>query len=154
MKAKIILALLIICGIVSCDETGTENVPVEETIMLYDKPSHIIQKHIQGRWKHTVSYGGAVGISHHENSFIEFNENICMIENDDSNQISPFTWKKMQFPAFPNYGDRYNNISEIYVLNGIEQYSDFWWWFDSIGNDTLSIHVYNTPLHMVLVRVK
>ena len=141
--------LLFVGGMLSCDKNEPEPV-IEPVMTLYDKPLSTIKKVIEGRWKWYVSYGGVVGISYPNNTFIEFKENHYTIELDDGTQQAIyFTWEKLPIKANGHPLKGY----KTYIMKFDGENSGRY--FESITNDTLSSGSYDNPIMSnIFIRVK
>jgi hypothetical protein len=139
--SKIAAILLIVAGSFSCGENGDmSDIDFSNIDNLYEQPLSVIQKCIRGKWKMYASYGGFVGISYPENTFIEFKDDHFIMDYDDgSRRTVSFQWKKREIQAKtdPHYGE------EIFVMcdnagKGLQ-------FFESIRNETLAVAFYPEP---------
>ncbi|MDR3269315.1 MAG: hypothetical protein LBT83_09645 [Tannerella sp.] len=159
MKNNLVgMAFLCIClGTAGCKNDEPE-VELEPVMTLYDKPLSTIQNSILGKWKWYVSYGGIVGISYPENTFVEFTDNHCIVTNDNGqtvafgapspNKLFPYSWKELKVLdyRFPNKGLRH-------IMWDNEQDMGIWY-FEEIHNETLFVGSYSMPFDYAFIRVK
>ena len=99
---------------------------------LHAQPLPVIQKCVQGKWKWYVTFGGDVGASYSDNTFVDIAESRCTIDYSDGSQRSwNFTWKNY---TFANMGVTYKRwvMWDNELDKGI-------WYFDAVKNDTLSV---------------
>ena len=97
---------------------------------LYEQPLPVIQKCVQGKWKWYVQFGGVIGISYSENTYVNINDDHFIIEYEDgSQQKTYFTWKQYSID---------NKGCETWMMWDNERDHGIWY-FDAIKNDTLGV---------------
>ena len=97
---------------------------------LYAQPLPVIQKCVQGKWKWYAQFGGVIGISYPENTYVDINDDHFIVEYDDgSQQKTYFTWKR-HFIDDRGY--------KMWVMWDIERNEGIWY-FGEIKNDTLGV---------------
>ena len=140
------------CGIKNeTDMPDMSNIDFSNIENLYEQPLPVIQKCVQGKWKWVAQFGGVIGISYPENTFIDIKDDHYVSDNGvDSQHTIYFTWKK-----YPIYHKGY----ETWVMWDNERDRGIWY-FSSIKNDTLGVGYATGPevtfqqFSNVFVRVK
>ena len=134
MKTKnlnlLIMALILAVSFTSC---GKDDIDYGNIENLYEQPLPVIQKAVQGKWKWYVSYGGVVGISYSDDTFVDINDDHVIIDYADGSQRTfYFTWEKLT---------PYNLGHETYVMWDKER-NEGLWYFSAIKNDSLGVGSY------------
>ena len=148
MKKMIFIAFAICC-MISCNKKE-ENAPFGDddtpklTITLYDKPPHIIQEYILGRWEVISISGGLAGTSYLENWFMTFSDSTYSYDNDGSKDTVHFVWKEELHSDFPNFGDS-TYVYGIWDLYENDVKHNYGMYFSGIENDILSVVYYVKP---------
>ena len=137
---KIIAVLLMLTGsFLSCvtkNEIDMSEIDFSNIENLYAQPLPVLQKCVQGKWEWYESCGGVAGCQYVDNTFVEINDDHCIIEYADGTQRTIyFTWKKL-------YVD--SRDYKTYVLWENERNKGFWY-FQSIKNDSLSVGSFFAP---------
>ena len=134
-RVAILAAMLLVFvgGFASCEEKAadidTSKIDFSNIENLYAQPLSVIQKCVQGKWKWYVEFGGVVGISYSDSTFVDIDEDRCTIDySDGTQQTIFFTWKR----SYVDMG------YETWVMWEKERDKAFWC-FHSIKNDTLGV---------------
>jgi hypothetical protein len=165
MKTTILkLAVIaLLAGTVSCeskdDDMDMSEIDFNNIENLYAQPLPVIQKAIQGKWKHITSCGGFVGCVDVKNVFITFAENEIISDNTATGEhsVKSYSWKKKKIQ------DPYNSDLTVdsYMMwpDDAYEYTQSGQVFEYIANDTLyerSYSLVSEPIvfGMIYVRVK
>jgi hypothetical protein len=143
--------LFLFAGSLACnnnnDDIDMSKIDFSNIDDLYSQPLPVLQKCIEGKWKWYASYGGVVGISYPQNTFVEFKDNHYIVTDENYQRTVFFSWKKLEildyrFPNIVAY-----TIWDNELDNGI-------WYFDNIRNDTLGVGSYSAPFAHCFIKVK
>lgn len=136
---SVLVTMICMFGVIACSKNESE----PETVTLYDKPLQEIESYIQGKWKVYVSYGGVVGISYHQDTYVEYTKEYYITTYPDETITVPLIWKRLKTR------DGY----ETYVISNQGSDSGVLY-FHSIKGDTLVSVSYSLPFSTILVKVK
>ena len=137
MKTKLLqfttLVLVLAGSFSSCEnDINMSKIDFSNIENLDKQPLPVIQKCVEGKWKWYVQYGGVVGISSSESTFVDIQKNRVIIDYDDGSQHTfNFTWKMY---TFVNMRTKYTR----WVIWDNESNQGIWY-FNTIKNDTLSV---------------
>ncbi|MDH6358393.1 hypothetical protein [Parabacteroides sp. PF5-9] len=133
MRKIIFISLLssILCyGCKKEDDIDLSTIDFSNIENLYTQPLPVIQKCVQGKWKWFVTYGGVVGESYHDNTFVDIYEDYCVITSDNGEQRTfNYRWKKI-------YAEQYKRKAWVIWDTDINREA---WCFSSIKNDTIGV---------------
>ena len=130
---------------------------------LYEQPLPVIQKCMQGKWKWYVSFGGHSGADYSDNTFVDIRHDHYIIEYENGQQRTVFyKWKRREI-CFPYSEHHLHKGKKTYFMwnksTNNETFSNGWF-FGSIKNDTLIVHVdtypdviYDFPYELRFVRI-
>ena len=146
MNLKLIfMALLTIESLISCqvnneDDIDMSNIDFSNIENLYAQPLPVIQKCVQGKWKWYASIGGDAGFVCHNNRFVIIKNDHYVIEYENGIQNTVFyEWKKRKLTYPLDFFEK-----ETYAIikkSADEEMFEKGWFFASIKNDTLVVHL-------------
>ncbi|MDH6358395.1 hypothetical protein [Parabacteroides sp. PF5-9] len=133
MKKLILISLLssILCyGCKKEDDIDLSTIDFSNIENLYAQPLPVIQKCVQGKWKWFVTYGGVVGESYKDNTFVYIYDNHCVITSKNGDQRSfNYIWKKIHMEEYEH---------KTWVIWNTDENRGVWC-FSSIRNDTIGL---------------
>lgn len=126
---KLIVVIVLLAGcFVSCEKIDMSKIDFSNIEDLYAQPLPVIQECVQGKWKWYASYGGFVGISYPDSTFIDIRNDHYIITDKESQDTIYFTWEKYTLP---------DNKTTWVVWD--KELDRGIWAFDTIKNDTLGV---------------
>jgi hypothetical protein len=145
---KIILFTILIFACMACKHEEEPMIDYSNIEDLYYQPLPIIQQCISGKWNWYASFGGFIGVSYPDSTYVEFTDSYYVITTPNDTSSLYFSWRKLTPPALYGIHDE-----ETYVLCDKEMEGAIWY-FNAIKNDTLSIYLYGMADHYEFVRIK